>query len=122
VSSSKDIVANQQEEIVKLSQIISDADKERCRQRNEVSSVLAERNLLTSQLVKRSSESQAVYANIRAQRNNLRMGERQYDTLMREIYKWQRKLIQVNLSSLDHCHILLCTYLTFCISLVGGEG
>jgi chromosome segregation ATPase len=93
VLSSKDIVDNQQTEIVKLSRIITEADQERSRQKNELQSVLAERNLLTSQVVRRHSELEAVYSKIKVQRNSLRMGERQYDQLMGDIFKWQKEVV-----------------------------
>ena len=94
VLSSKDIVENQQVEIVKLSRIISEADQERSRQKNELASVLSERNLLTSQVVKRNSELEAVYSKIKVQRNSLRMGERQFEKLMNTIFHWQKELVQ----------------------------
>ena len=95
VLSSKDIVENQQSEIIKLSRIIVEADQERNRQKNELTSVLAERNLLTSQIVKRNAELEMVYSHIKVQRNNLRMGERQYDKLMSEMFAWQREIVSV---------------------------
>lgn len=91
--SSKDIVDNQQVEIIKLSRIIAEADQERSRQKNELSSVLAERNLLTSQVVKRNAELEAVYSQIKVQRNNLRMGEVQYDRLMESIFQLQKEIV-----------------------------
>ena len=94
VLSSKDIVENQQQEIIKLSRIITEADQERSRQKNELISVLSERNLLTSQVVKRNAELEAVYSKIKVQRNSLRMGERQYDKLMGEIFAWQKELVR----------------------------
>ena len=94
VLSSKDIVENQQQEIIKLSRIITEADQERSRQKNELISVLSERNLLTSQVVKRNAELEAVYSKIKVQRNSLRMGERQYDKLMTEIFAWQKELVR----------------------------
>ena len=94
VLSSKDIVENQQQEIIKLSRIITEADQERSRQKNELISVLSERNLLTSQVVKRNAELEAVYSKIKVQRNSLRMGERQYDKLMSEIFAWQKELVR----------------------------
>lgn len=101
VLSSKDIVDNQQVEIVKLSRIIAESDQERNRQRNELSSVLAERNLLTSQVVKRNSELELVYSKIKVQRNNLRMGEIQYDKLMKSIYAWYTQIVTLVKSKND---------------------
>ena len=78
VQSSEVIIENQRVEIMKLQRIIEEADQESQRQKNELTSVLSERNLLTAQLVKRNSELSEMYHRIKVQRSNLRMGERNF--------------------------------------------
>lgn len=95
VQSSEQIIENQQVEILKLSRIIEEADEERQRQKNELTSVLAERNLLTSQVVKRNVELNSMYDKIKIQRSNLRIGEIQHNKALEAIGKWQKELITI---------------------------
>jgi chromosome segregation ATPase len=78
VQSSEVIIENQRVEIMKLQRIIEEADQESQRQKNELTAVLSERNLLTAQLVKRNAELSEMYQRIKIQRSNLRMGERNF--------------------------------------------
>jgi hypothetical protein len=78
VQSSEVIIENQRVEIMKLQRIIEEADQESQRQKNELTAVLSERNLLTAQLVKRNSELSEMYHRIKIHRSNLRMGERNF--------------------------------------------
>lgn len=89
------IIENQHIEILKLSRIIEEADEERQRQSNELVAIIAERNLLTAQLVKRNSELTEMYSKIKIQRSNLRIGEQHYDKVMRAIAKLQGELIEM---------------------------
>jgi len=65
VQSSETIIDNQRVEILKLNRIIEEAEEERNRQRGELQSVLAERNLLTNQVVKRNMELATIYDKIK---------------------------------------------------------
>jgi chromosome segregation ATPase len=94
VVSSEGIIENQRVEVLKLTRIIDEAEQERARQRSELASVISERNLLTSQVVKRNSELGSMYDNIKLQRSNLRIGESNYDKVMENIAAWQRELIK----------------------------
>jgi hypothetical protein len=78
VQSSEVIIENQRVEIMKLQRIIEEADQESQRQKNELTAVLSERNLLTAQLVKRNAELSDMYHRIKIHRSNLRMGERNF--------------------------------------------
>lgn len=95
VLSSESIVENQRVEILKLTRIIDEAEQERARQRNELSSVISERNLLTSQVVKRNFELGNMYDRIKIQRSNLRIGQSNFHRVMQGIAAWQRQLITV---------------------------
>lgn len=92
LQSSDSIIENQRVEILKLNRIIEEAEQERSRQRNELSSVLAERNLLTSQVIKRNFELTGLYDRIKIQRSNLKIGESQYNKTIDGIMKWKVKL------------------------------
>eukprot|EP01034_Spumella_vulgaris_P022335 gene22333-28455_t len=101
VQSSEGIIENQRVEVMKLQRIIEEADQESQRQRNELSSVLSERNLLTGQLVKRNAELNEMYEKIKVQRSNLRIGERNYNKYLENLSAWQGQLIDVVHSQTD---------------------
>jgi predicted nucleic acid-binding Zn-ribbon protein len=90
VQASEGIIENQRVEIMKLQRIIEEADQERQRQKNELSSVLSERNLLTGQLVKRNEELNAMYEKIKTLRSDLKIGERNFAKYYEDLSKWQR--------------------------------
>ena len=92
VQSSDGIVENQRMELLKLNRIIEEADQERRRQRNELTSVTAERKLLTGQVVKRNYELGEMYDKIKLQRSHLRIGERNYNRVTEAISKWAMEL------------------------------
>jgi chromosome segregation ATPase len=99
VQASEGIIENQRVEIMKLQRIIEEAEQERQRQKNELSSVLSERNLLTGQLVKRNEELNVMYEKIKTQRGDLKMGELSYYKFTQEIGNWQsliRNLVEKN--------------------------
>eukprot|EP01041_Mallomonas_annulata_P006286 gene6286-12730_t len=93
VSSSEQIIENQQIEILKLARIIEEADQERQRQNNELTAVISERNLLTAQVVKRNYELSAMYERIKVQRSNLRIGERHYTRINTALEQWRKQII-----------------------------
>jgi len=104
VQASEGIIENQRVEIMKLQRIIEEAEQERQRQRNELSSVLSERNLLTSQLVKRNEELNIMYEKIKTQRGDLKMGELSYYKYQNEIKHWQtfiRTLVEKNNTTIE---------------------
>lgn len=92
LQSSETIIENQRVEIIKLNRITEDGEQERARQKNELASVIAERNLLTSQVIKRNIELNTLYDRIKAQRGALRVGERQYAKVYEGIGRWQKEL------------------------------
>lgn len=93
VVSSESIIDNQRVEILKLTRIIDEAEQERARQRNELSAVISERNLLTSQVVKRNYELGNMYDRIKIQRSNMRIGESNYNRVMYGIENWKSQLV-----------------------------
>ena len=92
VQSSEVIIDNQRIEIMKLQRIIEEADQESQRQKNELASVLSERNLLTAQLVKRNNELSEMYHKIKVYRSNLRMGERNFHSYFTQMHEIKENL------------------------------
>lgn len=92
VQASEGIIENQRVEILKLQRIIDEADQERTRQRNELSSVLSERNLLTNQLMKRNEELNEMYEKIKTQRGDLKVGEHNFMKYCENMYELQERI------------------------------
>ena len=63
----------------KLTVVITEAELERDRQRKEFASVLSERDVLRTQLMKRDSELTALYEKLKIQRSMLDMGRSTYE-------------------------------------------
>ena len=74
VTAASHIASQQEDEVEKLNSIISEADTERGRQAHELSVIVAERNLLQTQLVKRDEELSSMYEKLRVQRSSLANG------------------------------------------------
>lgn len=95
LKSSDVIVENQRVELLKLNRITDEADRERRRQRNELNSVIAERNLLIGQVVKRNFELGVMYDRIKLQRSSLRIGERNFTRVMDALASWREQLVEL---------------------------
>lgn len=78
VQSCEQILTSQETEVAKLNAIITEADAEKTRQQKEYEAVVAERNLLQGQLVKRDSELSALYEKLRVQKSSLANGAASY--------------------------------------------
>jgi len=78
VQSCEQILASQEAELAKLAAIIAEADTEKARQTKEYEAVVAERNLLQGQLVKRDAELSALYEKLRVQKSSLANGAAAY--------------------------------------------
>merc|ERR1739848_403227 len=84
IQSSEQIINNQISEIRKLSKIIADADAERLRQRKEFDAVIAERDMLGTQLIRRNNEVKALYEKIKIARSTLTKGEWTFEERIEE--------------------------------------
>ena len=79
IQSSEQIINNQVNEIRKLLTIINDAEAEKERQKKEHAAVIAERDTLGANLVKRNNEVNELYEKIKIVRSTLAKGEWKYD-------------------------------------------
>ena len=93
------ISANQCEELRKLTRVIDEAEAERARQTNELVRVVAEKNLLTAQNVKRSTELSGTYDKIRIQKSELGVRQSQFDVVVRQERRLQAELRQAVLKN-----------------------
>jgi hypothetical protein len=79
------MIQNQKCEEEKLRHIIAEADHERIRQKKEYESVVQERDILGTQLIRRNDELSLVYEKIKIQTSTLNKGEIQYRERLEDI-------------------------------------
>ncbi len=78
-------IQNQQAESEKLKHIVAEAEAEQARLRKELETVISERDILSTQLVRRNDELALVYEKIRIQQSTLNKGELQYQSRLDDI-------------------------------------
>ncbi|KAL7753158.1 Cilia- and flagella-associated protein 58 [Sorochytrium milnesiophthora] len=78
-------IQSQQAEERKLQHIIAEADAERLRQKKEYESVIQERDILGTQLIRRNDELALLYEKIKIQQSTLNKGEVQYRERLEDI-------------------------------------
>merc|ERR1719191_1767304 len=69
------IVETQKTEIKKLETTIQEAEAEKRNQRKELDGVIAERDILGTQLIRRSEELKGLFEKIKLQQSTLKKGE-----------------------------------------------
>lgn len=99
ISASDIIINNQSIEVLKLNRIIEEGRKELLRQQQEFQYIRNEKNVLTSQIIKRNAEISNTYDLIKMQRANLNLGEKKYFTILTEIDSLKKKLKNLILSN-----------------------
>merc|ERR1719408_381328 len=73
------IVETQKEEVKKLEQTIQLSEAEKRSQRKELAGVIAERDILGTQLIRRNEELSLLFEKIKIQQSTLKKGELQYN-------------------------------------------
>lgn len=92
IDSSESILINQKVDIYKLTRIIEEAEIEKSKQNSELNSILSEKTVLASQVVKRNNELAILNEKIKAQNSDLRIGESQYARVVASVSDWQNQL------------------------------
>ncbi|EPT29809.1 flagellar associated protein [Toxoplasma gondii ME49] len=92
LSSLQQIVLSQKREIKKLEATIQDAETERSNQKKEYEVVLSERDMLGTQLLRRSEELSLLYEKIKIQQSTLQKGEAQYRARLTDIKLLRQKI------------------------------
>ena len=72
-------------EVFTLNMIINEADAERLKQQKEYETVLSERDVLGTQLIKRNDELGGLYEKIKVQQSTLNAGQRAYAERVEDI-------------------------------------
>jgi len=85
ISNSEQILSNQKNEILKLTNIINDAQTEESRQLKEYKNIVYERDTLRSQLMSRQNEIKKLYEKMKILKSTLTKGYEQYKQRENEI-------------------------------------
>lgn len=92
INSSIVIIDNQSTEILKLNHIIEEANNEKSHQSKEYHAIRSERNVLTSQIIKRNTELSNIYNIIKLQKSNLILNEARYFKIINDIKAYKEHL------------------------------
>jgi len=95
VKSMMSITQTQQEEVTKIENRIQQAQTEKQHQSKEHDGIVAESDILTTQLTRRNEELQVLYEKIRIQRSNISKGDFQYKKLQKDIKMVENDLTRV---------------------------
>merc|ERR1719398_333252 len=87
------IVETQKAEIKKLETTIQEAESEKKNQKKELEGVIAERDILGTQLIKRSDELKDLFEKIKLQQSTLKKGEIQYKERVSEVGALRDKIL-----------------------------
>eukprot|EP00397_Hematodinium_sp_SG-2012_P012112 GEMP01012273.1.p1 GENE.GEMP01012273.1~~GEMP01012273.1.p1 ORF type:complete len:841 (+),score=238.85 GEMP01012273.1:28-2550(+) len=85
VKNMTNIVDTQQQEVKKIESTILEAETEKSNQQNELDGVIGERDILTTQLIRRNEELAVLYEKIKIQRSSITKGQVCYKDLLAEI-------------------------------------
>lgn len=94
IGEAESVIASQSSEVQKLTQIIAEADAERVRQRKEFAVVVADRDILGTQLVRRNDELQLLYEKIKIQQSTLTKGAVQFRETLGDVRLLKLKLAE----------------------------
>ena len=105
------IIEAQSLEMKKLTAVITEAELERDRQRKEFASVLSERDVLRTQLMKRDAELSALYEKLKIQRSKLDLGRSTFEAQKKVEAELKAQIAdlksELQLSKLQVC-VVLC--------------
>jgi hypothetical protein len=86
------MIKMQDNDIARLKYVISEAESEKQKQKKDYEMVIAERDILGTQLIKRDEELQLLYEKIKIQKSTLKKGEIYYREKIQEIVKLVDKI------------------------------
>ena len=86
------------DEIKQLTQIVADCDTEKAKQQMKYNSVVNERNILATQLIRRNDELGVLYEKIRVHQSTLSKGESQYRERLVDVRMLRDKVFEMRSS------------------------
>ena len=79
------MIKTQENDIARLKYVIAEAEAEKSKQKKDYDMVMNERDILSTQLIKRDEELHNLYEKIKIQKSTLKKGEKYYEQKIQEI-------------------------------------
>ena len=95
------MIKMQDNDIARLKYVISEAEAEKQKQKKDYEMVVAERDILGNQLIKRDEELQLLYEKIKIQKSTLKKGEIYFKERINEILALVEKIKQFKRELID---------------------
>lgn len=95
------MIKMQDNDIARLKYVISEAEAEKQKQKKDHEMVVAERDILGTQLIKRDEELQLLYEKIKIQKSTLKKGENYFKEKIADILKLVDKIKQFKRELID---------------------
>ena len=92
IVSSEEMIKTQENDIARLKYVISEAEAEKAKQKKDYEMVMNERDILSTQLIKRDEELHLLYEKIKIQKSTLKKGEIYYQQKMEDIWKLKNQI------------------------------
>lgn len=86
IGSSEEMIKTQENDIARLKYVIAEAEAEKAKQKKDYEMVMNERDILSTQLIKRDEELHLLYEKIKIQKSTLKKGEIYYQQKMDDIW------------------------------------
>ena len=92
IFSSEEMIKTQENDIARLKYVISEAEAEKSKQKKDYEMVMNERDILSTQLIKRDEELHLLYEKIKIQKSTLKKGEIYYQQKMEDIWNLKNEI------------------------------
>ena len=92
ITSSEEMIKTQENDIARLKYVISEAEAEKAKQKKDYEMVMNERDILSTQLIKRDEELHLLYEKIKIQKSTLKKGEIYYQQKMEDIWNLKNNI------------------------------
>ena len=101
IVSSEEMIKTQENDIARLKYVISEAEAEKAKQKKDYEMVMNERDILSTQLIKRDEELHLLYEKIKIQKSTLKKGEIYYQQKMEDIWNLKNQIKECKRKLID---------------------
>lgn len=101
IQSSDDMIKTLDNDTSRLKYVISEAEQEKLKQKKDYEMVIAERDILGTQLIKRDDELSQLYEKIKIQKSTLKKGDKYYQEKIDDITRLVDKIKRTKRDLID---------------------
>ena len=101
IQSSDDMIKTLDNDTSRLKYVISEAEQEKLKQKKDYEMVIAERDILGTQLIKRDEELSQLYEKIKIQKSTLKKGDKYYQEKIDDITRLVDKIKRTKRDLID---------------------